>query len=138
MLHRTKCKQAPCGWGIHEPTLKKACELAQLDDNFVLESFEKVKFGNVVAKADLCCFDKPAFIKACREGLILNRFKFPGGNFNLVIDATAGRNVIGFCNSTEQLIIYTRQVRLKREEMYRVVVSAMSGSFLSEEKFTMD
>jgi flavin-dependent dehydrogenase len=107
----------PCGWGIHEPTLKKACELAQLDGDFVIESFEKVKFGNVIAKADLCCFDKPAFIKACLEGFVLNQFKFPGGNFDTIIDATAGRNVIGFCDSTEQLTIYTRQVRLKREEI---------------------
>ena len=117
MNHRTKCGIMPCGWGICESTLKKAAELAQLDGDFVIESFDKVKFGNVVAKADLCCFAKPAFINACLEGLPINRFKFPGGNFDLVVDATACRNVIRFSNATEQLWIYTRQVRLKRKDM---------------------
>jgi len=122
MNHRTKCGQTPCGWGIHQPTLEKAIELCDLGnpDDFILESFDEILFGNVMAKADLCTFDKPKFIKACLDGFAINRHEFVGGNFDLIIDATAGRKIIGPSN-TAPLFIHTKQVRLPKEAVTPLV-----------------
>jgi len=117
--HRTKCGINPCGFGIHAPTLKEAADRCNLDSDHILQEFDRVKIGNVSAKADLCTFDKPAFIEDCLKGLPVNNFELPGDftpSFTTVVDATASRAVIGGSNGSHRYC-YTRQVRIPWEKM---------------------
>jgi flavin-dependent dehydrogenase len=117
--HPTKCGITPCAWGIHTPTLVKAVELCEIGEpeEYILEEFDRVLFGNVYAKADLCTFDKPKFIRACLEGIEVVREELSvnvSGGFDLIFDATASRALIG--KGGEELYIHTRQVRVPRKD----------------------
>jgi len=119
--HRTACGQTPCGYGIHLPTFKKACDVCGLNhEDYIFEVCNEVEIGNVRAKADLCTFNKAKFVRDCLNDLTVNPYEFPGGDFDVIIDATARRAVIGKAHH-EHITVRTRQVQV-RKEIYPVEV----------------
>jgi len=120
----TKCGIAPCGFGINARWLEKAVELAQLPRDYAFETFEKIYIGKHSIKTTVATFNKPLFIKDCLRGfkVVKQRVTDVPGGYDVTIDATGKRYVIGQINDPEhEFIGYCVQKRVKKTREYDAI-----------------
>jgi len=108
---------SPCAFGIHRPTLIEAIERTNIGepDEFILQEFDHIVIGDTKPKADLCTFNKPLFELMCVSGMTFSRSFLKFEDYDVIVDATAKRALIGKIFSEtlkEPLWIHTRQIRL--------------------------
>jgi hypothetical protein len=109
----TGCKISPCAWGLHYKTLKFAARKCALDwKDYLLNYFGVVWIEGMSVQADLCTFNKPKFIADCLDGINVQKTEL-SGDYDIIIDATAWRKIIG--PGLEEIRIITRQAKIERD-----------------------
>lgn len=119
-LH-SSCGITACAYGIDFITLREAVQNAQLGkvEDYVLRKAEYLVFGTQKVKnLRICTFNKRKFIRDCLQGIEVKNQEFSIDqikNYDLVIDATARRAILGL-NRSKWRPLFCCQIRVGSEE----------------------